>query len=250
MGGGCLPALACLLQCHCHSVCCPHSSAALPTTLAGSRGDESHRGELQESPSSGRGVSVVTELCLLEVLRLTDRFHGTRGNALVLTVSFLSMITPVISLSGSCTNAPWTLEPRTLPLCPSPSCAGKSTVPCESGFDEVVRHLDAMEREAISPKKLKPRWRPGDSCCDRLSCFSSAFTGQGNLCCSVPLPVFLLYSASIPLAEKGLGPLYLFFHLQVRSQEPCSHCRSVAGESLWDLSNISMSLLPITGSDH
>lgn len=83
--------------------------------------------------------------------------------------------------------------------------------PClVSGFAEVVRHLDAIERKAVSPKELKQRWGPGDSCCDRLSCSSSTFTGQGHLCHSVPLPVFLLYSASIPLAEKGLGPLHLF----------------------------------------
>lgn len=120
---------------------------------------------------------------------------------------------------------------------------------CESGFAEIVRHLDGMEREAVSPKKLNQRWGPGDNCCDRLSCSSSTLTAQRHLCHSVPLPVFLLYSASIPLAEKGLGPLHLFFHLQLRSQEPCPHCGSVVGESLWDLYNISMSLLPITGSE-
>lgn len=123
---------------------------------------------------------------------------------MVLIVSFLSVITSVVSLSGRCTNAPWALKPRTSPLCPSLSSAGKSTMPYESGFAEVVRHLDAVEREAVSPKELKQRWGPGDNCCDRPSCSSSTFTGQRHLCHSVPLPVFVLYSASIPLAEKGI----------------------------------------------
>lgn len=123
-------------------------------------------------------------------------------------------------------------------------------MPCESGFAEVVRHLDAMERKAVSPKELKQRWGPGDNCCDRLSCSSSTFTGQGHLCHSVPLPVFLLYSASIPLAEMGLVPFSYSSSYSSSSQEPCPHCGSVVGESLWDLSNISMSLLPVTGSYH
>lgn len=76
-------------------------------------------------------------------------------------------------------------------------------MPCESGFAEVVRHLDAMEREAASPKELKQSCGPGDNCYDRLSCSSSTFTEQGHLCHSVPFPVFLFYSTSIPLAEKG-----------------------------------------------
>lgn len=182
----------------------------------------------------------------MEVLRLTDHFHGTRGNALVLTVSFLSVIVSVMSLSGRCTNTPWALEPRTLPLCPSLSYAGKSTMPCESGFAEVVRHLDATEREAATPKELKQGWGPGDNCCDRHSCSSSTFTGQGHLCHSLPLPVLLFDSTSIPLPEKGFGPLHLFFFfcLQVRSQEPCPCCGSVTGESLWDLSNISIASYP------
>lgn len=48
MGGGCLPALACLF-----SSVTAAGSLALPTTFAGSRGDEGHTDGLQESPGSG-----------------------------------------------------------------------------------------------------------------------------------------------------------------------------------------------------
>lgn len=142
---------------------------------------------------------MITGSCLSDVLRLADHLHGTRGKALGLAVSALSVIVSVISSSGRCASAPWALGSMILPLhaslpCP---CVRKSIMPCETGCTEAVRRSDAMEREAVSPKELKQEWGPGDNCCYRLSCCSSTSTGQGHLCNSVPL-------RSILLAGKGL----------------------------------------------
>lgn len=78
----------------------------------------------------------------MEVLRLIDHLHGTRGKALGLAVSVLSMIMSVVSLSGRCAHAPWALEAMILPLCASILClcVGKSIVPCETGCAEAVMH--------------------------------------------------------------------------------------------------------------
>lgn len=95
--------------------------------------------------------------CLSEVLRLIDHLRGTRGKALGLAVSALAVIMSVINSSGRCASAHGALETMILPLCASLPClcVGKSTIPCETGCAEAVRHSDATEREAVSPKELK-----------------------------------------------------------------------------------------------